>query len=1140
MSFSQEKAAATPLSWEKIWQRLLAEIFVPQERLRWAAQLALTEVIVDKEANTWRLCISGPADLDYNSRQRLLNGISEYLTPIVPTTCEYHERDLLTDDREYLEWLEEYRSEQAANPGGGLYGQAWQAGLVSLDQVEHPGDAITVIGQVITVELRELRNKKYLLTFDLTDFTDSITVKCIGDEGLSRLAEQISPGQWLTVGGTTEIDHYVQELVLAPAFIDRAEAPVDRSDNAVEKRVELHLHTKMSAMDGLTDLKEAVQLAAAWGHSAIAITDHGVVQAFPEAYELGQKFGIKIIYGMEGYLCEGSEMAELEKTYHIILLVRNQEGLRNLYHLVSESHLFHFYRHPRLPRELIGKYRDGLLLGSACESGELYQGILAGLPESKLLEMASFYDFLEIQPLGNNAFLTREGQADEEQLKEHNRLICRLANTLNKPVVATGDVHFLQPRDEVYRRILMYGQGYSDAEKQAPLYLRTTEEMLAEFAYLGSELAQDVVVTYPRQIVDLVDDNILPVPQEFCGPELPGSAEGIRQITMATAHRMYGEKLPQIVADRLNRELDSIINNNFAVLYMIAHKLVKKSLSDGYLVGSRGSVGSSLVATLSGITEVNPLPPHYLCAQCQYSEFITDGSVNSGVDLPDKECPRCGAALSKEGHDIPFETFLGFDGDKVPDIDLNFSGEYQPVIHQYTEELFGQNYVFRAGTIATLADRTAYGFVRKYLDDRGAYKRRAEVNRLVIGCTGVKRTTGQHPGGMMIVPKNREIFDFTPIQRPANDTNSSTITTHFDYKAISSRLVKLDILGHDDPTVLRMLQDLTGQQPQAIPLDDQATMAIFSGLESLGLSEEELGAKVGTLGVPEFGTRFVRQMLEETRPTTFGELVRISGLSHGTDVWLNNAQEWIRSGQASLAQVISTRDDIMTHLMLKGVEPLKAFKLMEKVRKGKGITSEDAELMKTCAVEPWFIESCSRIKYLFPKAHAVAYVTMAFRIAWFKVHYPEAFYAAYFTVRADEFDIALVEGGLDVVNSRLKEYEAKGNNATARERNILTILEVSKEALLRGIKFGRVDLYDSDAKIFKLTGKTLIPPFISIAGLGETAAQSIIKAREEAQFTSVEDLRNRTGLSKTVIEVLKEQGTISQLPETNQMNLFGF
>lgn len=1133
--------AERPATWSETWSRLLGECLTQQERQRWGGRLSLNQVIVSPESGSWHLVVEGPASFPQQARNRMLSFLSQYFSQYALTTCEYREMAQSCselDDWEYLQQLETIKQTKVSAEKG-LYGTYRQVEQVSIAEIAHGGDEVTVIGEVLAVEQRELRNRKQLLTIDLTDYTDSITVKVIGGEEIARLAEQVRVGTWLKVVGTTETDQYLQEVVLTPCFIDTAAAPAQKQDNATQKRVELHLHTKMSAMDGLVNVEEAVALAAAWGHPAIAITDHGVVQAYPDAYAAGQKYGIKIIYGLEGYLCEGDQDPEFERTNHILILVKNATGLKNLYKLVSVSHLEYFYRHPRIPRAVLEKHREGLLLGTACEIGELYRAVVAGQPEEKLLQIASFYDFLEIQPLGNNEFMVRDGKATLEDLKNYNRTICRLAEQLGKPVVATGDVHFLRPQDEVFRRILMYGQGYADAERQAPLYFRTTDEMLAEFSYLGEELAHKVVVEYPRQIADSIEE-VIPVPLEFCGPQIPGAAEDLRRICLETAQSRYGNPLPEIVRQRLERELDSIISNGFAELYMIAHKLVQKSLADGYLVGSRGSVGSSLAATMANITEVNPLPPHYLCPKCRYSEFVTDGSVNSGVDLPARDCPRCQHPLAKEGHDIPFETFLGFDGDKVPDIDLNFSGTYQPEVHKYTEELFGESYVYRAGTIATLADRTAYGFVRKYLDDKGIVKRKAEINRLVAGCSGVKRTTGQHPGGLMIVPHGREIYDFCPIQRPANDTKSNIITTHFDYKAISSRLVKLDILGHDDPTVIRMLQDMTGVKPQQIPLDDPETMAIFSGLEPLGLSEYDLGSKVGTFGVPEFGTRFVRQMLEDTRPKTFGELIRISGLSHGTDVWLNNAQTLIQSGQATLAQVISTRDDIMLHLIQKGVDPLKSFKVMERVRKGKGLDESDVELLKQAGVEDWFIESCRKIKYLFPKAHAVAYVMMAFRIAWFKVHYPEAFYAAYFSVRADEFDISYVEGGLSTVNSLIQEYEAKGNAATAREKNILTILEVAKEALLRGITFGQVDLYLSDATVFQVSGHKLIPPFISIAGLGEAAANAIVKARAESPFTSLEDLRLRAGLSKNIIEMLKDHGTCAKLPESNQMNLFGF
>ncbi|HHW13410.1 MAG TPA: PolC-type DNA polymerase III, partial [Firmicutes bacterium] len=975
---------------------------------------------------------------------------------------------------------------------------------------------------------------------------DSLTVKVLGEELPKDLEERVQPGVWLKARGTLQVDRYAGELVLLASDLQEEEAP--RLCDGAEPgtgRVELHLHTKMSAMDSTVEVVQAIQLAAALGHEAVAITDHGVVQAFPEAFEAGQRAGIKIVYGLEGYLIEeeqpAGEKRERERPFHFLALAANQEGLENLYRLVSESHLHHFYRHPRLPRASVEAHRKGLLLGSGCESGELFRAVLEGRPEEDLVRIASFYDFLEIQPLGNNAFLVREGKVpDEAGLAELNRRIYALGRQLGIPVVATGDVHYLRPQDAILRKILLHGQGYADADRQAPLYYHTTAEMLAEFAYLGEEAAREVVCENPRALAARIEA-LRPVPATFHGPEIEGAAETVKHAAYAEAIRRYGEPLPQIVAERLEKELNSIITHGFGVLYLIAARLVEKSLSDGYLVGSRGSVGSSLVATMTGITEVNPLAPHYLCPACHYSEFITDGTVGSGADLPDRACPRCGAPLHKDGHDIPFETFLGFEGDKVPDIDLNFAGEYQPQAHRYTEELLGPENVFRAGTIATLADRTAYGFVRKYLDDHGRHARNAEINRLVQGLAGVKRTTGQHPGGVMVVPRGVDIHRFTPLQYPANDPDSGTITTHFDYKAISSRLVKLDILGHDDPSVIRMLQDITGFDPKKVPLDDPETLAIFSSVAPLGLEPgDEPGTTVGTLGVPEFGTRFVRQMLEATRPRTFSDLVRISGLSHGTDVWLNNAAELIAAGTCTIADVIATRDDIMTYLLYRGLPAKAAFGIMEHVRKGKGLSEAEIGLMKEHGVPDWFIGSCQKINYLFPKAHAVAYVTMAFRIAYFKVHYPAAFYATYFTVRADEFDLALVEGGAGEVRARRQELEQKGNDATAREKNVVTILEVVEEALRRGITFAPVDLYASDAQRFLMIGeKSLRPPLVSLAGLGQAAAQAICAARAEGPFTSVEDLRNRAHLSRSVVEVLRSYGTLAGLPETAQMSLFG-
>ncbi len=710
-----------------------------------------------------------------------------------------------------------------------------------------------------------------------------------------------------------------------------------------------------------------------------------------------------------------------------------------------------------------------------------------------------------------------------------------LAGRLDKPVVATGDVHFLDKEDEVFRRILQAGQGYSDAEKQAPLFLRTTDEMLEEFAYLGEDTAYEVVVKNTILVSEWTE-NIQPIPDGTFPPFIEGAEEDIKRMSVMKAESLYGSPLPDIVQRRMERELESIIKNGFSVMYIIAQKLVSKSLEDGYLVGSRGSVGSSFVAYLTGITEVNSLPAHYRCRNCLYSEFPEERNTGCGFDLPDKDCPRCGEPLVKDGYDIPFETFLGFDGDKEPDIDLNFSGEYQQNAHKYTEELFGEGHVFRAGTIATVAEKTAFGFVKGYLSEKGSTATNAEINRLVAGCTGIKRTTGQHPGGVMIVPHNKEIYDFTPIQRPADDSESDVITTHFDYHSISGRILKLDILGHDDPTVIRMLQDITGVDPKEIPIGEKKTMEIFRSTEPLGVSPEDIGSPVGTFGIPEFGTRFVRQMLIETKPTTFAELIRISGLSHGTDVWTNNAQELIRNGIATLANVVATRDDIMLYLIQNGLKPLTAFKIMEDVRKGKGLTPEYEEQMKEHKIPDWYIESCKKIKYMFPKAHAAAYVMMAFRIAWFKVYYPEAFYAVYFTVKADEFDADIISRGRDRVRYEIKELERKGNDMTQKEKNLLTILEVANEMYARGINCLPVDIYESDATSFKITDKGLLPSLNSLQGLGTAAAANIANARKNGRFLSVDDLKIRAGISKAVIEILETHGCLDGMEQSNQVS----
>ena len=1003
-----------------------------------------------------------------------------------------------------------------------------------LGDLREPRREVIVEGEVLTCEAREVRGGQ-LLTFDITDKTDSITVKAFV-RGEADAKPPVKKGQWVKVRGRAEIDRFTQELVIDPSAVAEA-PPRRRTDDHPEKRVELHLHTKMSSLDGAADTRDIIRQAAEWGHPAIAVTDHGVVHAFPDAYAAAKAAGIKLIYGVEGYLVNDGD--ERGRSYHIVILAADKTGLRHLYELVSLSHLHHFYRHPRIPRSEIEKRREGLIVGSACEAGELFQAILEGQPRQRLLEIARFYDYLEIQPLGNNRFLVDDGTVkDEEGLRDINRTIVSLAEELGMPVVATSDAHFIHPEDEIFRRIIMAGHGFSTAERPTPLYLRTTAEMLEEFAYLGEERARRVVIDYPRQIADRCQE-MGPVPEGLHTPDVPGAAEEIERIARETAKARYGDPPPPIVQERLERELRAVIDNGFAPLYYIAHLLVKKSLEDGYLVGSRGSVGSSLVATLCGITEVNPLPPHYVCPRCRWSRFFTDGSVGCGIDLPRESCPQCGAELHKDGFDIPFETFMGFHGDKVPDIDLNFSGEYQSRAHQYAEELLGKENVYRAGTIATLAERTAYGYVRKFLESIGAEPRSAEVNRLVQGCSGVRRTTGQHPGGLIVVPKGRDIHEFTPVQHPANDRESGVITTHFDYSALHDNLVKLDILGHDDPTILRMLEDLTGVDVTRIPLDDPDTLAIFSSLDPLGIGPADAaGSTVGTLGVPEFGTGFVRQMLEDTRPKTFSELVRISGLSHGTDVWLNNAQELVRQGQATLSQVIATRDDIMTFLIHKGMDASNAFRIMEQVRKGRGLTAEDEQLMRRFDLPPWYIDSCRKISYMFPKAHAAAYVMMAFRIAYFKVHYPEAFYAAALTVRAEECDADLLVQGKDEIRRAVEAVERKGQDATQREKALATTMQLVLEAMARGVRFRRIDLYESDALRFQVTEEGLLPPLVSLSGVGESAAHSIVEARSQGQFTSIDDLRAKAKVGKNVIDALRRHGALEGLPETDQLTLF--
>ncbi len=1033
------------------------------------------------------------------------------------------------------------RNDAKDNPERIYIGRAIKGENRPMKEITEEERQVIVEGRIIQIETRELRSGRSLLTMEVADADGALSIKhFFPDEGAaaSFTRSSLSKGSWVRAKGRVEFDKFSQELTMQLDHLMGALPPAKREDKSEIKRVELHAHTQMSTMDAVIPAGDLIRRAIEWGHPAIAITDHGVVQSFPEAQQVQKKSkgAIKIIYGVEGYLID----EDINKANHIIILAKNSVGLQNLYRLISYSHLQYMYKSiPRIPRALLMEHREGLILGSACESGELFEAVLEGLPAERVEEMARFYDYLEIQPVGNNDFLVRKGIVkDRKGLQELNKKIVALGEKLDIPVCATCDVHFLEPQDEVYRRILMAGIGFSDADAQPPLYFRTTEEMLEEFTYLSKEKAYEVVVTQPLWVADQVE-MIEPIPEKTYFPEIPGANDQVRQMAEVKAKSLYGQDLPELIAERLEMELQSIISNGFAVLYLISHKLVKKSLDDGYLVGSRGSVGSSFVATMMDITEVNPLPPHWLCKSCCWSEFDLIGQYGGGFDLPDRNCPHCNIPASKEGHDIPFAVFMGFKGDKVPDIDLNFSGEYQSIAHKYTEELFGKDNVFRAGTISTIADRTAYGFAKKYCEERQRPSHTAEINRLVSGCTGVKRTTGQHPGGIIVVPRDMDIHHFTPVQYPADKKDSGTITTHFDYHSIHDQLVKLDILGHDDPTVIRMLEDLTGLDPRTIPFDDPKTLSLFSSLDALGLTEKELGMTVGTLGIPEFGTRFVREMLEDTHPQYFSELVRISGFSHGTDVWLNNAQDLIRNGTAKLGEAISTRDDIMVYLMHKGVEAQKAFAVMESVRKGKGVSDSEADILRQSDVPEWYIESCRKIQYMFPKAHAVAYVTMAFRIAYCKVHYPLAFYSSYFTVRADDFDASLIVKGTGPIREALRQLDQGGNKLTAKEKSFQTILEVSLEMNLRGFQFESVSLYESDPTLFVIRDNGLLPPLVSLKGLGETAAKNIVVAREKGPFSSIEDLCNRSRIGKDVQEILEKHGCLSMLPKANQIELFG-
>ena len=1010
---------------------------------------------------------------------------------------------------------------------------------------------VMVEGIIISSDSRLLpKSGKMLVAFSVSDLNDTIVCKIFCEPAK---APKLKAGMVVKAAGNAKYDQYEKDMILMINDINKGKLK-KREDNARRKRIELHAHSKMSSLDGVTEIKDFVKLAAAWGHKAVALTDHGVVQGYPDFYDAAKDSKIKPIFGLEGYLIEDgyANFTKGEKgkpkppaPYHIIILAATREGLKNLYQIISVSHMDYFYKKPRLPRSKLIELRQGLILGSACEAGELIRGIIEGKTDEEIEKTASFYDYLEIQPIRNNGFLIdkfNDKFKSRDDLIALNQKIYDLGKKIGKPVCATSDMHYLNPEDAIFRKILFAGQKYEDVENSCELYFPTTDDMLSEFSYLGERESEEVVIDNPEKIESMIE-TIVPIPKENAFPVMEGAEDKIREMSYANAGKRYGLPLPPPVLKRLEYELNCIIKNGFATLYLIAHELVKKSLEDGYLVGSRGSVGSSLVATFTNITEVNPLPPHYLCSDenCKYSEFFEDSTLNSGYDLPDKMCPSCGKKLRKEGQKIPFEVFLGFEGDKTPDIDLNFSGDYQPLIHKYVEVIFGEKNVYRAGTISTIADKTAYGFVKTYLEERQLTKRPAEMSRLSIGCSGVKRTTGQHPGGIMIIPKGRDVHEFTPINYPANDRTGGTITTHFDYNAIDKKLLKLDLLGHDDPTFIKMLQDLTGVNVFEIPFDDKKTLSIFSGLDALGISSEDInGINLGTLGIPEFGTSFVRGMLEETRPTTFGELVRISGLSHGTDVWLNNAQSYIKNGNAKLAEVISVRDDIINYLIEHKMPNKLSFDIMENVRKGKGLKPEMVEAMKANNITQWYIDSCNKIKYMFPKAHAVAYVMMAFRISYFKVNYPLAFYSTYFSTKGlSSFDASVVLKGREYIMTAMSNVLAKAKEATAKDFDLYTVLEVVLEALARGIKFYPVTLYESHYQKFNIKNNDgLLCPFSSVQGLGEIAARKIQEESQKDPFVSVEDFKDRTSVSKSVIEALTGIGTLKSLPKTDQLSFF--
>ncbi|MCL2201985.1 MAG: PolC-type DNA polymerase III [Oscillospiraceae bacterium] len=1015
-----------------------------------------------------------------------------------------------------------------------------------------------VKGEVCSVTTRYIEpSKAWLLRFDLTDYTGTIQVtKFMREENAASIAKKIKQGMWLTVAGTMSFSRYDADLVMEPRnIVSVSHEP--RRDSAEEKRVELHLHTKMSALDAMTDTGDVIRRAIDWGHKAIAITDHGVVQSFPDAFYASGGIGgkIKVIYGIEGYFIadvgrEEGEPPPLNKRgrsriRHITLLAKNKTGLQNLYKLVTMSHLNDFSSRPIIKKSALDAHREGLIVGSACEAGEVFDAVSRKKDDEEIMLRAKYYDYLEIMPICNNAFMLTGDNAkasSEEDLRDFNRKVVEIGKALSIPVVATGDTHFLEPEHEIYRHILMASRGFDDADKDLPLYFKTTDEMLEEFSYLGEDTAYEVVVSNTNLIADMCE-NISPLPEKkLFTPAIERSAEDLKDLVYGKLCELYGKNPHELITKRLETELGDILDRGYDVIYMSAQKLVEASLKTGYLVGSRGSVGSSLVAFLAGITEVNSLPAHYRCPKCLHTDFSFSQEYGCGADMPDKPCPKCETIYVKDGFNIPFETFLGFDGDKVPDIDLNFSGEYQDQAHKHTIELFGEKNVYRAGTIGTIKEKTAYGYVKKYLDSKGKSVTKAEENRLSRGCVGVKRTTGQHPGGLIIIPQGMDITDFCPAQHPADDKDKGIITTHFDYHCMEDNLIKLDELGHDDPTMIKMLEDMTGVNATEIRLDDPDTLSIFTSPQKLGLpSDDEIVGTTGSIGIPEFGTSLTRQMLEDTKPKDFDTLVRLSGFSHGEGVWIGNSKELILSGKASVSETIGCRDDIMLFLISKGIKDRAAFKISESIRKGRGLPDGAEDEMKAKNVPSWYIESCKKIAYLFPKAHAVAYVMMAFRIAWFKVHRPLEFYSAYFYRRSqkDSFDAESMTKGIDIVKRKIKEIR-NNPEAKSKEEDLLTTLEACYEFYMRGYSFAAIDLYDSDCVKFLIADeKTLRPPFVAISGLGSTAAKDLAESRTGREFISIDEISAICPkVQKSHLDQLKTLGALRNLPDSSQMSLF--